>query len=349
MKNRGPGWGIISTGAIAGTFARAVAASGAGWLAGVGSRDAATAQKFATEYGVARACGSYEALLADSAVQAVYIATPHPMHAEWAVRAAQAGKHVLCEKPLTVNHAQAVTVVEAAEKAGVLLMEAFMYRCHPQTAKLVEIIRSGLIGEIHVIKASFGFGSGSVCDPSSRIFSNALAGGGILDVGCYPVSISRLLAGAALGRDFADPLEVHGAGHLGATGVDEWASGLLRFEGGIVAEVGAAVRQTLDNSLRIFGSAGSIFAANPFVCNRREAESTEIVVQLNAGKTTRVVQVKTDSTSFALEAGVFAAAIAAGRKAALPPAMTPADTLGNMKTIDRWRAAIGLEYEMEKM
>ena len=125
------------TGRIAGIFSRGVLASQTGRLAAVGSRAQATADRFAREYRVARAHGSYEALLADPGVQAVYVATPHPHHAEWTMRAAQAGKHVLCEKPLTLNHAQAVTVVEAARAAGVLLMEAFMYRCHPQTARVV--------------------------------------------------------------------------------------------------------------------------------------------------------------------------------------------------------------------
>ena len=115
-------WGILGTGRIAGIFSRGVLASQTGRLAAVGSRAQATADRFAREYRVARAHGSYEALLADPGVQAVYVATPHPHHAEWTMRAAQAGKHVLCEKPLTLNHAQAVTVVEAARAAGTMLL-----------------------------------------------------------------------------------------------------------------------------------------------------------------------------------------------------------------------------------
>src|SRR5262249_34925205 len=151
-------------------------------------------------------------------------------------RAAEAGKHLLIEKPLGINHAEAMAVVEAARRHDVFLMEAYMYRCHPQTARLVELIREGAIGEVRVIEASFGFDIGD--KPDHRLLDHGLAGGGILDVGGYPVSISRLIAGAAAGTGFADPIEVHGAGHIGASGrVDEWAVATLRFPGDIVAQV----------------------------------------------------------------------------------------------------------------
>ena len=128
------------------------------------------------------------------------------------MRAAQAGKHVLCEKPLTLNHGQAVTVVGAARAAGVLLMEAFMYRCHPQTARVVELVKSGALGRIGLVQASFGFQR--EFNPDVRLWNRALGGGGILDVGCYPVSFARLIAGAADGQPFANPVSVTGTGYL---------------------------------------------------------------------------------------------------------------------------------------
>ena len=174
--------------------------------------------------------------LADPGVQAVYIATPHPQHVEWAVRAAAAGKHVLCEKPAGLTHAEMVIMAEAARAHSVLFMEAFMYRCHPQTAKIVEMVRQGLLGEIKLIQSAFGFNA--PFDPGSRLWSNATAGGGILDVGCYPVSMARLLAGAAVGAPFLDPVEVTGAGQLHPeTGVDLVAAATLRFPTGLVAQV----------------------------------------------------------------------------------------------------------------
>lgn len=140
-------WGILSTGRIAGIFAEGVLKSKTGLLTAVGSRAIAPAWNFARKYSVRRAYGSYEGLLGDKEVDAVYIATPHPMHLEWAVKAAKAGKHILCEKPLGMNASEAKRMVEAAKKNHVFFMEAFMYRCHPQTRKLVQLIRSGLIGK----------------------------------------------------------------------------------------------------------------------------------------------------------------------------------------------------------
>ncbi len=234
-------WGIIGTGAIARTFARGLAVSAHGTLVAVGSRTQAAAESFGDALGAPYRYGTYDALLADPRVEAVYIATPHPMHAQWAVRAAEAGKHILCEKPLTLNHAEAMAVTEAARAHHIFLMEAFMYRCHPQTAALIELIRSGAIGDVRLIQASFGFTT--TPDPTRRLFNHALGGGGILDVGCYPVSMARLIAGVATGQAFADPLEVKGTAQIGAVSrVDEYAVAVARFPGGILAELATGVQ-----------------------------------------------------------------------------------------------------------
>jgi predicted dehydrogenase len=339
-------WGILGAGRIAMTFARGLAASRTGRLVAVGSRSREKAARFASEHGAARSHGSYAALVEDPEVRAVYIATPHPQHAEWAAHAARAGRHVLCEKPLTVNYAQAAEVVEIARSARVLLMEAFMYRCHPQTARLVELLRQEIIGEVRVIEARFSYAS--AFNPESRTFSNELAGGGILDVGCYPVSLARLIAGAARGADFADPLEVKGAGHLGPTGVDEYASAVMRFPGDIIAEVAAGVTVSRKSCAVVHGSAGSIVLSNPWVSNRAAPDCPEILIQLAAEKEPRLIPVSAPVTSFSLEADVFGDALAAGRLEAPPPAMTSADSLGNMRTLDMWRAAVGLAYGFER-
>src|SRR5262249_37432744 len=143
--------------------------------------------------------------------------------------------HLLVEKPIGINHAEAMAIVEAAIANDVFLMEAFMYRCHPQTARLVELIRDRAIGDVRMIRARFGFDA--PFKPESRIYKNSLGGGGILDVGCYPVSMSRLIAGASLGENFANPIDVKAAGRLGATGVDEWSAATLKFRGDIIAQV----------------------------------------------------------------------------------------------------------------
>ncbi|NLL83028.1 MAG: Gfo/Idh/MocA family oxidoreductase, partial [Lentisphaerae bacterium] len=206
------GWGILGAGAIANAFADGVTRSETGKLVAIGSRTQAKANEFAAKWGNIKAHGSYEALLADPAVQAVYVATPHPHHPEWAIKAAEAGKHLLVEKPMAINSWQVQTIIEAAVANKVFLMEAYMYRCHPQTARLVQLLHDKTIGEVAVIKATFSFRSGY--SPDSRLWNNALAGGGILDVGGYTTSITRLIAGAALGKPFANPISVTGSGQL---------------------------------------------------------------------------------------------------------------------------------------
>ena len=203
-------WGILGTGRIARAFASALQVSHTGRLVAAGSRTAEAAAKFAADFGGIRAHASYEALLADPAVQAVYIGTPHDSHAGLTIRAAQAGKHILCEKPLALSRAQADRAVAAARMHGVFLMEAFMYRCHPQTAKVAELIRGGAIGEVRLIQSAFCFNR--PVDPAHRLFNRELGGGGILDIGCYPASVARFVAGAAEGRPFAEPVEFHGTG-----------------------------------------------------------------------------------------------------------------------------------------
>ena len=336
-------WGILGTGRIAGIFSRGVRASQTGRLAAVGSRTRAAADRFASEFGVARAHGSYEELLADREVQAIYVATPHTLHAEWTIRAVQAGKHVLCEKPLTLNHAQAVPVVEAARAAGVLLMEAFMYRCHPQTAKVVELVKSGALGCVGLVQATFGFQR--PFDPAVRLWNRALGGGGILDVGCYPVSFARLIAGAMDGQPFADPVSFSGAGYLHpVSGVDVYAAGTLRFANAMVAQVACSIGLVQDCSARVYGSEGWLHVPEPWISTRDGGTSFLFLHRPGASAPEKIAI--TAAPLYALEADAFAAALAAGWRDV--PQMTVADTLGNMTVLDQWRSAVGLVYDVEK-
>jgi predicted dehydrogenase/aryl-alcohol dehydrogenase-like predicted oxidoreductase len=333
-------WGILGAGGIAGTFARALPQSRTGVLTAVGSRDGTKAAAFAAQHGDARAHASYDALLADPNVDAVYIATPHPQHAEWCIAAARAGKHILCEKPITLNQAEAMAVAEAAREAGVFLMEAFMYRCHPQTARLVELIRSGAIGDVRLIQATFSFQAGY--NAEGRLFSNALGGGGILDVGCYATSIARLVAGAAAGLPFADPLRVDGRAVLHPeTGVDSYAAAVAQFPGDILAQLSTGVLLNQENVLRVFGSDGNIFVPSPFV----PGEDTTIVLTKN-GQAAETIQVHAGQPLYALEADAVGDAVARGDRES--PCMPVADTLGNMAALDAWRRSAGLLYASEK-
>ncbi len=335
-------WGIIGTGNIAKAFAKGLATSKTGTLVAIGSRTPEAAERFAEAFPVPYRHGSYEALLANPEVEAVYIATPHPAHAEWAIQAAAAGKHILCEKPLALNAFEAEAIQEAARRHDVFLMEAFMYRCHPQTAKLVELIREGAIGQVRVIQATFSFNCG--WNPESRLLKNTLGGGGILDVGCYCTSMARLIAGAALGRDFAEPIEVQGAGHVGETGVDEWAVATLKFPGDLVAQLATGVQLNQENVVRLFGSEGSITVPSPWFCSREAGTSTILVNRYGEGE--REVVIESDGDLYGIEADTVAANLA--RREAPSPAMSWADTLGNMRTLDRWRAALGVVYEAEQ-
>lgn len=337
-------WGVLSTGRIAGVFARGVAASASGRVVAVGSRAAAGAARFAAAHGVApeRAHASYDALLADPEVEAVYIATPHPEHRAWAIRAAEAGKHVLCEKPAALNHADATAMIAAARRADVLFMEAFMYRCHPQTAKIVELVRDGAIGAVRQVRASFGFHC--EFDAASRIWNRALGGGGILDVGCYPVSFARLIAGAATGAAFADPVAVDGAGVLDPrTGVDVHAVATLRFAGGLFAQVATGIGAMLENTACVVGEAGRIEVPHPWIITKGGGKPTIRLHRRGAEGPEEITVAAPDV--YSLEADAFAAALRVGARAV--PAMTPDDTLGNLAALDHWRAAVGLRYPGE--
>ena len=326
-------WGILATGRIAAKLAAAIAESETSELVAVGSRTQAAADAFAAKHGGVRAHGSYDALLADEAVDAIYVSTPHPQHAEWTIKALEAGKAVLCEKPLGVNHPEAMAMVETAAFHRRFLMEAFMYRVHPQTAKLVELVRDGAIGEVRQIEASHGFAS--PFNPESRLHSNELAGGGIMDVGCYPVSMARLIAGE-------EPTEIAGFATLGETGVDRWASGLLKFPSGLIARVSTAVSLSLDNTVSIFGSKGSIHVAAPWFGSRPDGTwEFELVRQ---GK--RETVGGSAKPIYVLEVEAVAAALEAGEVEC--PHMSWQDSLGQAKVLDEWRRSAGVRFNFER-
>ncbi|MBT9492784.1 MAG: aldo/keto reductase [Paucibacter sp.] len=342
-------WGIIGAGNISGAFARGLQQTDSGALVAVASREAAKAQAFADQYGQA-ACpptahGSYAALLADPAVQAVYIGLPHTEHLLWTVRALRAGKHVLCEKPLGLNHAEAMIAFDEAERAGRVLMEAFMYRCLPQTAKLIELLRAGVIGEVRHIQASFCYSS--TPRAGSRTWEASLAGGAILDVGCYPVSMARLIAGVAQGQPFAEPLKLEAMGrlHEGASGpVDAWAMTTLLFPGDIVAQLSTAVGFEQEESLRIGGTRGALVVPKPWYGAGTQAGESRVELYVDEALA-QSWTVPTDRGLYAYEADVFAQAVQTGSVA--HPAMSAADSLGNLAVMDRWRQAIGLSYPKE--
>lgn len=337
-------WGILGPGNIARAFAGGVAHSRTGMLAAIATRNPGR-PGLAEAFPGARIVEGYEALLRDPDIDAVYIAMPHPSHAQWAIRAAEAGKHVVCEKPMGLTAFEADAMIHAARKAGTFLGEAFMYRLHPQTLKLVELVRSGIIGDIKMIKSSFGFAMPSFM-PEHRLYSNELAGGGILDVGGYPVSMARLIAGAAAGQPFLEPDKVFGTAHLGKSGVDEWASALLHFPNGIIAEVSCSISLNQDNVLRIFGTTGRIEVADFWYAGGKEGGTGEInIIRPNGSE---IVEVAESGWLYAFEVDAAGDAILAGKQEFAWPGMGWADSIGNLTVLDKWRAAIRLEHDIEK-
>lgn len=337
-------WGILATGRIAAAFARGVAGSHTGRLVAAGSRTLEAAERFAAEHRIPRAHRSYDALLEDPEVQAVYIATPHPQHMTWTIRAAEAGKHILCEKPIGINEVETRRMIDAARTAKVTLMEAWMYRCHPQTQRLVELVRQGTIGRLRHVQASFSFHE--PFNPQSRTWSHELGGGGILDVGGYPLSYARLLAGVAHNQPFLDPETLMAVGHLHPeTGIDVHTAAVARFAGGITAELFTGVGLHQEQVVRVYGTEGWIRVASPFVVAPQPEPTTLYLYRGSEPQPEAIITVP-DRGLYAYEADAFGEAVQAGAREV--PACTWADTLGNMRWLDAWRSQIGLTYASER-
>ena len=302
-------WGIIATGSIARAFARDLTTSRTGRLIAMASRTPTGDQL------------TYDALLAHPDIDAVYVATPHPMHAEWAVRAAEAGKHVLCEKPMAMTEGEAASIFDAAAAHGTFAMEAFMYRCHPQTAALVAALER--IGEVREIDAVHCFDGGDRLDPANRLLAPELGGGAILDVGCYSVSGALLAARS-------EPVSLTGAGTLGATGVDLRATATLTFASGAIARLRCGIDDPEPPLLRVVGTEGTVTSTAPWL----PRGTTQLEVN---GET---VAVTAERGLYAYEADVVADAVERGAQQASFPAPTWDETLQTMRVLDWWRAAL---------
>ncbi|EMS95899.1 oxidoreductase [Agrobacterium tumefaciens str. Cherry 2E-2-2] len=337
-------WGIIGPGTIARTFADGIAHSRTGRLEAIATRNP-DKPGLAEAFAGARIINGYDALLADPDIDAVYIATPHTGHAEWAIKAIRAGKNVLVEKPIALSAYDADAIFHEAKKAGVFAGEAYMYRLHPQTSKLLELVKARAVGDIRIIRSSFGFNMGSF-RADHRLFANETAGGGILDVGGYPVSMVRMIAGAVDGKPFAEPEKVAGAAHLGQSGVDEWASAVLKFANGIVAEVSCSIMAAQDNVLRIIGSEGRIEVKDFWFAAGHKGGAGRI--DIIRGDKVETIELPEDRWLYSFEVDAAGEAIRQGKKEFDAPGMAWADSLGNLRVMDQWRASVGLEYSIEK-
>ncbi len=304
-------WGILSTARINRSLIPPMRASPRSELSAVASRSPEVAEAYAKEWGITRALGSYEALVADPGIDVVYNPLPNSLHAEWTIRAVEAGKHVLCEKPLALTAEDVDAVAAAASKAGVVVAEAFMYRHHPQTRKVEELVKGGAIGTLRLVRGCFTF---NLTRERDVRLDPALGGGSIWDVGCYPISFARLLAGA-------ESLEVVGWQQLGPTGVDEGFTGQLRFPDGVHAQLDSGFRAPLRTLVEVVGSEGTITVSQAFKPEARQP----IVLARGDG----VERIEAAGDLYLGEVEDMADAVLLGK----PPRVSLADSRGNVATI----------------
>lgn len=347
-------WGTIGAGGIARVFCNGMRFSKTGQMAAVASRSKERADRLANAFAIPKRYEGYEPLLADEEIDVVYVCTIHPAHAECVIKAAEAGKHILVEKPIGMNRVEAAAMIDAARANDVFLMEAFMYRCHPQTLKLAALVRDGAIGQVQMIRTVFSYGSGY--DPTSRAYANELGGGGILDVGCYTASMTRLIAGAASGQPYLEPLQVKGCAKIGPTGVDHYAAATLQFENGIIAEIITGISCQMPNQVSIYGTEGILSVPNPWLPSSpcrgaREPLPLDTVfppAQINLQRHTapepEEIIIEVDRDLFTYEADAVGENIVHRQS----PTMSWQDTLGNMELLDRWRQEVGLVYEQDR-
>jgi D-xylose 1-dehydrogenase (NADP+, D-xylono-1,5-lactone-forming) len=309
-------WGIVSTAEINRKFLAGVREAHGAEVVAVASRDLDVARGYAAEHAIERAHGDYDALLADPGVEALYIPLPNSLHVEWTVRALQAGKHVLCEKPLSRRPSEVERAFDVAEREGRLLMEAFMYRHNPQTARLVELLADGAIGRVRMIRAAFSF---VARDPANVRLSAALDGGALMDVGCYCVSGARLIAG--------EPLRVGAEQVLGGDGVDIAFAATMRFPGEVLAHIDAGLALVERDELEITGDEGSLFLDDPWHC-------LEPVIELRREDGVERIEVERVN-SYRLEVENLSAAI----RGEAAPLLGRDDALGQARAIEALYAA----------
>jgi xylose dehydrogenase (NAD/NADP) len=254
-------WGLLSTARINEAILEGARQSERTRVVAVASRDQARAEEYAHERGLDRAYGSYETLLEDDEIEVVYNSLPNSLHVEWSVRALEAGKHVLCEKPMDRRVDAVERAFDTAERKGRLLMEAFMYRHHPQTHKAAELVRGGAIGELRQLRSLFSF---TLADDADVRLAPELDGGALMDLGCYCISMQRLLAG--------EPELVFGRQRLGGNAVDVGFVGVLQFAGDVFGEFHCGFDLPEGDGLEAIGSKGKLVVPDPVRCRDPHVE-----------------------------------------------------------------------------
>ncbi|MGP0034872.1 MAG: Gfo/Idh/MocA family protein [Solirubrobacteraceae bacterium] len=305
-------WGILSTAHINRLFVAGARQADNVHLVAVASRSQARADEYAQVNEIPRAHGSYEALIEDPDVEAVYISLPNSLHIEWSVRALEAGKHVLCEKPLSRRPHEVERAFDIAQSSQRLFMEAFMWRHHPQTRRLTELVTQGAVGKARMIRAVFGFVAG---DPRNVRLSKTLDGGALMDVGCYCVSAARLIAG--------EPERVSAEQALGGDGVDVAFAATMRHADDVLSHFDAGLALASRDLLEVVGDQGTLRLEDPWHCRRPG-------IELIRGDGSREPIEIDHANSYQLEAENLSAAI----RGEAEPLLGRADALGQARTIE---------------
>lgn len=322
-------FGILGVARIARLFAEGLRGSSLVEAVAVASRQAGRAESFAAQHGLRRAHGSYQALLDDPEVDAIYVALPNALHAEWSMAAARAGKHVLCEKPLAMSEDEGREMFRVADRAGVQLLEAFPFHFQPQTATVERIVTDGTIGTVRSIQAAFSF---LLTDPTNVRWDAALGGGALRDVGCYPVSLCRLLLGQR-------PRTVSAWAQWSDGGVDSRLAGTLIHADGTLAQIWCGFDAALHRAATIVGTAGAVHTDYLNSTDRVDAPVLHLKRGTDWSATWEPLPVPR-ADGFRLEAEAFASmvtaadhsALAARRSASLDTAATLSALLESART-----------------
>lgn len=321
-------WGIIGTGSIARLFARGLEQLADAELTAVGSRRQRSADEFGDTFNVPRRHASYEALAADPDVDVVYVSTPHPFHYENSLLCLDAGKAVLCEKPFTINAAEAGALIARAREKRLFLMEAMWTRFFPAAYRLRELLAQGVIGDVRLVQIDFGFRANF--DPRGRLFDPKLGGGALLDIGVYVVSFASMVLGT--------PREAASLADLGTTGVDEQAAMTLKYDGGRLASLAVTLQADTPQEAIICGTKGRIRV------HRRFFQPQKLTVEVYGAEHTEI-EMPMQGNGYHYQAVEVARCLRAGQ---LESEVMPLDeTLAIMQTLDRIRAPWGLRYPTE--
>ena len=336
-------WGILGTGSIAKTFAKALNESNQSELSAVASRSDKNANEFSSLFNCL-GYSDYQQLIDSKSIDAIYIATPHPFHFDLAFRSLKNKKSVLCEKPMTLTAAEVMVLMYLAKKNNTLLMEAFMYRMHPQTEKIKDILKKEFLGKPVSIRASFGFQA--KVDKSHRLLNPILGGGSILDIGCYPLSMARMVAGVINGKEFLDPIRFDlESKKINGEGIDLYSSANLTFSDNSTARISSSIEDNLENTVVISNGQKSLIIHDPWHCGEYNKEKSDLVY-IDSNNREEVITFDKESKLYVNQIDHFVETFKNSKIES--DKISLSDSYGNAIYLDKWRKETGVRYGYDK-